>query len=94
MRRAVTLVQIGAGYTSPNPAVEAVIVRDGRVVGEGYHRQAGEDHAEVAALQAAGDAARGATMYVTLEPWNHHGRTPPCTEAILDAGIATLLRHA
>jgi diaminohydroxyphosphoribosylaminopyrimidine deaminase/5-amino-6-(5-phosphoribosylamino)uracil reductase len=90
MQRALALAQKGAGYTSPNPAVGAVIVRQGRVVGEGYHRQAGAAHAEVAALHSAGEAAQGATMYVTLEPCNHHGRTPPCTEAIINAGIAEL----
>lgn len=87
MRRALDLARQGLGRTSPNPAVGAVIVRDGRVVGEGYHRQAGTPHAEVHALQAAGEAARGATLYVTLEPCCHYGRTPPCTEAIIAAGI-------
>ncbi|QGP92998.1 Riboflavin biosynthesis protein RibD [Neomoorella glycerini] len=87
MRRALKLARQGLGRTSPNPAVGAVIVRDGRVVGEGYHQQAGTPHAEVHALQAAGEAARGATLYVTLEPCCHYGRTPPCTEAIITAGI-------
>lgn len=88
MRRALALARKGAGYTSPNPAVGAVIARDGQVVGEGYHRRAGEAHAEVIAIQAAGEAARGAALYVTLEPCNHHGRTPPCSEAIINAGIS------
>ncbi|CEP69434.1 Riboflavin biosynthesis protein RibD [Moorella glycerini] len=87
MRRALELARLGLGRTSPNPAVGAVIVRDGRVVGEGYHQQAGTPHAEVHALRAAGEAARGATLYVTLEPCCHYGRTPPCTEAIITAGI-------
>jgi diaminohydroxyphosphoribosylaminopyrimidine deaminase/5-amino-6-(5-phosphoribosylamino)uracil reductase len=90
MRRALRLAQKGEGYVSPNPAVGAVIVREGQVVGEGYHQRAGEAHAEAAALEAAGDAARGATLYVTLEPCNHYGRTPPCSEAIIKAGIAEL----
>ena len=88
MQRALALAARGAGYTSPNPIVGAVVVRDGRVVGEGYHHRAGEAHAEVEALRSAGEAARGAAMYVTLEPCNHYGRTPPCTEAIINAGIA------
>ncbi|BAS29112.1 5-amino-6-(5-phosphoribosylamino)uracil reductase [Limnochorda pilosa] len=87
MRRALALAQRGVGHTQPNPAVGSVVVREGRVVGEGYHHRAGEPHAEVLALRGAGDAARGATLYVTLEPCNHYGRTPPCTEAILAAGV-------
>ncbi len=88
MQRALQLAQLGEGFTSPNPAVGAVVVRNGQIVGEGYHRQAGAPHAEVEALRAAGPLAQGATLYVTLEPCNHYGRTPPCTEAILQAGIA------
>lgn len=87
MRRALALAQQGWGQTAPNPMVGAVVVRDGTVVGEGYHARYGEGHAEVAALKAAGDRARGSTMYVTLEPCNHFGRTPPCTEAILEARV-------
>lgn len=87
MRRALRLACRGVGRTSPNPAVGAVVVAGGRVVGEGYHRRAGEPHAEPLALAQAGEQARGATLYVTLEPCCHHGRTPPCTEAILAAGI-------
>ncbi|MGQ9498887.1 MAG: bifunctional diaminohydroxyphosphoribosylaminopyrimidine deaminase/5-amino-6-(5-phosphoribosylamino)uracil reductase RibD [Dissulfurimicrobium sp.] len=91
MRRALRLAIKGLGLTSPNPAVGAVIVKDGMVVGEGYHQKAGGPHAEVNAIRAAGDAARGGTIYVTLEPCNHYGRTPPCTRAILDAGIQSVV---
>jgi diaminohydroxyphosphoribosylaminopyrimidine deaminase / 5-amino-6-(5-phosphoribosylamino)uracil reductase len=87
MRRALTLAERGWGQTAPNPMVGAVVVRDGAVVGEGWHTRYGEAHAEVEALRSAGERARGATMFVTLEPCNHEGRTPPCTEAILAAGI-------
>lgn len=77
----------GVGRTSPNPAVGAIIVKDGTIVGRGYHKKAGTPHAEIHAIQDAGQAAKDATLYVTLEPCNHTGRTPPCTEAILRAGI-------
>jgi diaminohydroxyphosphoribosylaminopyrimidine deaminase/5-amino-6-(5-phosphoribosylamino)uracil reductase len=87
MRRALALAERGWGQTAPNPMVGAVVVRDGVVVGEGWHTRYGAAHAEVEALRSAGERARGATMYVTLEPCNHHGHTPPCTEAILGAGI-------
>jgi diaminohydroxyphosphoribosylaminopyrimidine deaminase/5-amino-6-(5-phosphoribosylamino)uracil reductase len=87
MRRALALAQEGWGQTAPNPMVGAVVVRDGDVVGEGYHVRYGEPHAEVVALKAAGDRARGSTMYVTLEPCNHFGKTPPCTEVILAARV-------
>ena len=88
MRRALRLARKGVGRTAPNPAVGAVVVRGGRVVGEGYHRAAGLPHAEIEALRVAGSATRGADLYVTLEPCDHSGRTGPCTEAILAAGIA------
>jgi len=88
MRRAIALARRAEGRTSPNPMVGAVIVKDGRVVGEGYHRRAGEQHAEAEALRAAGDSARGGTMYVTLEPCAHYGRTPPCVDALIAAGVA------
>lgn len=88
MRRALALARQAEGRTSPNPVVGAVIVKDGCVVGEGYHQRAGAPHAEIEALRMAGEAARGATMYVTLEPCAHHGRTPPCTDALIAAGIA------
>jgi diaminohydroxyphosphoribosylaminopyrimidine deaminase/5-amino-6-(5-phosphoribosylamino)uracil reductase len=87
MRRALALAVRGWGHTAPNPMVGAVVVRDGIVVGEGWHTAYGDPHAEVAALGAAGEAARGATVYVTLEPCNHHGKTPPCTDALLAAGV-------
>ncbi len=87
MRRAVALARRGLGYTSPNPPVGAVVVSRGRIVGEGFHRKAGGPHGEIHALNAAGTKARGATLYVTLEPCNHHGRTPPCTEAVIAAGV-------
>ena len=87
MHRALVLARRGEGRTSPNPAVGAVIVKQDRVVGEGFHRRAGATHAEVEALRQAGPRARGATLYATLEPCNHFGRTPPCCDAILAAGI-------
>jgi len=87
MRRALALAQQGWGQTAPNPMVGAVVVRDGVVVGEGYHARYGDPHAEIVALKGAGDRARGSTMYVTLEPCNHFGKTPPCTEAILQARV-------
>ena len=91
MRHALGLAERGRGLTSPNPMVGAVVVREGRVVGEGAHLRAGGDHAEVVALAAAGDAARGATLYVTLEPCAHHGRTPPCAPAVARAGVARVV---
>ncbi|WP_139234538.1 bifunctional diaminohydroxyphosphoribosylaminopyrimidine deaminase/5-amino-6-(5-phosphoribosylamino)uracil reductase RibD [Alicyclobacillus macrosporangiidus] len=87
MQLAIQVAELGRGQTSPNPLVGAVIVRDGEVVGQGAHLKAGGPHAEVHALRMAGERARGATAYVTLEPCNHHGRTPPCTEALLAAGV-------
>jgi diaminohydroxyphosphoribosylaminopyrimidine deaminase/5-amino-6-(5-phosphoribosylamino)uracil reductase len=87
MRRALELAERGRGWVEPNPLVGAVVVRDGRAVGEGWHRRYGEAHAEVNALAAAGEAARGATLYLTLEPCCHHGKTPPCTDAVLRAGV-------
>src|SRR4051794_26543929 len=87
MRRALELAERGRGAVEPNPLVGAVVVRGGRLVGEGWHQRYGEAHAEVHALAAAGDAAHEATLYVTLEPCCHHGKTPPCTEAVLRAGI-------
>lgn len=87
MARALVLARLGEGRTRPNPAVGALVVRNGEVVGEGYHPQAGEPHAEIFALRQAGEKARGAELFVTLEPCSHHGRTGPCAEAVLAAGI-------
>lgn len=91
MARALELARKGRYTTHPNPRVGCVIVRDGEVVGEGWHVRAGEPHAEVHALRAAGDKARGATAYVTLEPCSHHGRTPPCADALVTAGVARVV---
>jgi len=91
MRMALHLGRRGVGRTSPNPPVGAVVVAHGTVVGRGFHRQAGAAHAEAAALAAAGTRARGATLYVTLEPCAHHGRTPPCTDAVIAAGVRRVL---
>ncbi len=94
LERALELAERGRGTTHPNPVVGAVVVRDGEVVGEGWHERRGEPHAEVLALAAAGEAARGATLYVTQEPCSHHGRTPPCVDAVLEAGIARVVAGA
>ena len=88
MECALSLARLATGYTSPNPAVGAIIVKDGFVVGMGYTQPAGSEHAEVMAIHQAGDKARGATMYVTLEPCCYYGRTPPCTQTIIDVGIS------
>lgn len=88
MRRALSLAMRGTGFTSPNPMVGCVIVKDGKVVGEGYHRRCGGPHAEVEALLMAGDLASEATAYVSLEPCSHYGKTPPCAPALIKAGIA------
>ena len=91
MARALQLAAHGLFTTTPNPRVGCVIVRDGTVVGEGWHQRAGTPHAEIHALKAAGNAAHGATVYVTLEPCSHHGRTPPCAEALIDAGVSRVV---
>jgi diaminohydroxyphosphoribosylaminopyrimidine deaminase/5-amino-6-(5-phosphoribosylamino)uracil reductase len=88
MQRCLELARRASGQTAPNPLVGCTIVRDGQIVGEGFHPQAGQPHAEIFALRRSGEAARGATAYVNLEPCNHYGRTPPCTEALIAAGIA------
>lgn len=91
MQRCIELARRALGRTTPNPLVGAVIVKDGEIVGEGFHPQAGQPHAEVFALRAAGEKAKGATAYVSLEPCNHYGRTPPCTEALIAAGVAKVV---
>src|SRR5262249_20783189 len=87
MKRALELAELGRGHTSPNPLVGAVVVRGEEILGEGYHVAYGSDHAEVAALHACTQDPIGATLYVTLEPCCHQGKTPPCTDAIIEAGI-------
>ncbi len=91
MRMALRLARRGFGHTSPNPMVGAVLVRDGKVIGQGWHHKAGGPHAEIEALSNAGHDARGATLFVTLEPCSTHGRTPPCTDAIIAAGIRRVI---
>lgn len=91
MKRAIELAGRGRGWTNPNPMVGAVIVKDGRIIGEGYHRRYGELHAERNAIASLKESAEGATMYVTLEPCCHYGKTPPCTEAILEQKIAKVI---
>lgn len=91
MARALELARKGIYSAHPNPRVGCVIVRDGQIVGEGWHARAGEPHAEVHALRQAGDKARGATAYVTLEPCSHHGRTPPCADALVNAGVGRVV---
>src|SRR6266851_6673973 len=91
MARALVLAARGLYTTDPNPRVGCVVVRDDRVLGEGWHVRAGEPHAEVLALRAAGPDARGATVYVTLEPCSHTGRTPPCADALIAAGVARVV---
>ncbi|UCV07300.1 bifunctional diaminohydroxyphosphoribosylaminopyrimidine deaminase/5-amino-6-(5-phosphoribosylamino)uracil reductase RibD [Dechloromonas denitrificans] len=91
MARALQLAERALWTTSPNPRVGCVLVRAGEIIGEGWHEKAGEPHAEVHALRAAGDKARGATAYVTLEPCSHHGRTPPCAEALIAAGVTRVV---
>src|SRR5438034_2286951 len=91
MHRALDLARRGWGQTAPNPMVGAVVVRDGQIVGEGFHTGYGAEHAEIAALREAGANARGATLYVTLEPCGHHGKTPPCADAVVAAGITRVV---
>lgn len=91
MARALRLAERGLYTTDPNPRVGAVVIKGGEVVGEGFHRRAGEPHAEPLALAAAGEKAKGSTVYVTLEPCSHHGRTPPCSDALIDAAVARVV---
>ena len=91
MRRAIELAEKGVGWTSPNPMVGAVIVKDGRIIGEGYHKKCGELHAERNAIASLTESAEGATIYVTLEPCNHYGKTPPCTDAIIENKISKVV---
>src|SRR5258708_791863 len=91
MRQALDLAERRRGAVEPNPLVGALVGRDGHIVGEGWHERYGQAHAEVNALQKAGEASRGATLYCTLEPCCHQGKTPPCTEAILQAGIVRVV---
>src|SRR5262245_29360783 len=91
MLYALKLAERGRGHVEPNPLVGAVVVRDGVKVGEGWHQKYGDPHAEVHALRAAGDGAHGATLFVTLEPCCHQGKTPPCTEAVIAAGVGRVV---
>src|ERR1700674_4852369 len=91
MEHALSLARKSAGLASPNPMVGCVIVREGQIVGEGFHQYERRDHAEIAALRSAGEKARGASLYVTLEPCNHTGRTGRCTEAIIAAGVQRVI---
>src|SRR6476646_5236344 len=91
MPEALELARQGEGSSSPNPAVGAVLVRDGAVVGRGFHTWSGVDHAEIVALREAQDAAHGATLYVTLEPCSHQGRTKPCVDALIQSGVTRVI---
>ena len=91
LERALALAERGRGTTHPNPIVGCVLARDGETVGEGWHERAGEPHAEIVALEDAGERARGATAYVTMEPCAHHGRTPPCVDALISAGVTRVV---
>ncbi len=91
MKMALSLATKGKGMTHPNPMVGAVLVKDGKIIGRGYHKGPGKQHAEIEALRQAAEEACGADLYVTLEPCNHHGKTPPCTEALLEAGVKRVI---
>jgi diaminohydroxyphosphoribosylaminopyrimidine deaminase/5-amino-6-(5-phosphoribosylamino)uracil reductase len=94
LEHALELAERGRGTTHPNPVVGAIVVRDGEVVGEGWHERKGGPHGEIVALEAAGERARGATLYLTMEPCTHHGDTPPCATAVLEAGVARVVAGA
>jgi diaminohydroxyphosphoribosylaminopyrimidine deaminase / 5-amino-6-(5-phosphoribosylamino)uracil reductase len=91
MKRALSLAQTQGGYVSPNPKVGAVVVKDGKIVAEGAHQQYGGPHAEIVALKKAGSKAKGATLYVTLEPCSHYGKTPPCVDSVIEAGVVKVV---
>lgn len=91
MKRAIKISKLGEFTTSPNPNVGCVIVKDNKIVGEGWHEQAGKNHAEINALNIAGKKAKGATAYITLEPCNYFGKTPPCCDAIISSGIKNVI---
>src|ERR1700691_6773105 len=91
MDEALELARQGLGRTSPNPSVGAVLVKDGQIFGRGFHTYAQAKHAEVMALEEAGPHARGSTLYITLEPCSHQGRTPPCADALVEAGVARVI---
>src|SRR5688572_29553148 len=91
MQEALRLAAEGRGLVSPNPMVGAVVVNDGKIVGRGYHIYENRKHAEIVALEQAGEAARGGTLYINLEPCCHYGRTPPCSEAVIKSGIARVV---
>ncbi len=89
MERAIELAKLGVGKVNPNPLVGAVVVKDGKIIGEGWHKNYGGPHAEVYALEMAGENAKGATLYVTLEPCSHFGKTPPCVKKIIEKGMCS-----
>ena len=91
MAHVISIAQLGWGQVAPNPLVGAIVVKEGEMVGSGYHSRFGDPHAEVVALNEAGERARGSTIYVNLEPCNHYGKTPPCTKAIIDAGVSRVV---
>ena len=91
MARAIQLAKLASGHTAPNPLVGAVVVKDNKIIGEGFHHKAGTAHAEVHALREAGEYSQGATLYVTLEPCSHYGRTPPCAKAIIEANVTRVV---
>ncbi|MEA3470601.1 MAG: bifunctional diaminohydroxyphosphoribosylaminopyrimidine deaminase/5-amino-6-(5-phosphoribosylamino)uracil reductase RibD, partial [Thermodesulfobacteriota bacterium] len=91
MKRALSLARKGEGWTSPNPMVGCVVVKEGRIIGEGYHKKFGENHAEINAINSASEPVEGATFYITLEPCSHYGKTPPCVDRIIESGVACVV---